>query len=65
MSAFLDGTSGLPHDADLETGLILTGGDRTWEPDDLAAVDSATSADPGRLRLRTAVNRLHDCPRDR
>jgi hypothetical protein len=55
--AFLDSTSEIPDDGDLETHLVVTdGARRTWEPDDLATVTSATATDPTWLQLQAAIN---------
>jgi hypothetical protein len=59
VTAFLDSTCAVPDEGDLEAHLVMTDGDRTWEPDDLTAVTTATAADPSWLRLRAAVNDLH------
>jgi hypothetical protein len=56
ITAFLDATSEVPDGGDLETHLALTDGARTWQPDDLAAVTSATTTDPAWLQLRAAIN---------
>jgi hypothetical protein len=46
VTAFLDATCEVPGDGELETHLVISDGTRTWEPDDLAAVITATAADP-------------------
>jgi hypothetical protein len=46
VSEFLDATSDVPDGGDLEEHFVLTDGDRTWNPDDLAAVHTATAEDP-------------------
>ena len=56
VTAFLDATSEVPDDGHLETYLVVTDGTRTWEPDDLAAVTTATATDPAWLRHQAAVN---------
>ena len=56
VTAFLDATSEVPDDGDLETHLVLTDGARTWQPGDLAAVTTATTTDPAWLQLRAAIN---------
>jgi hypothetical protein len=56
VTAFLDTTSEVPDDGDLETHLVLTDGARTWQPGDLAAVTTATTTDPAWLQLRAAIN---------
>ncbi|MEU6533359.1 hypothetical protein ABZ869_29715 [Streptomyces sp. NPDC046928] len=56
--AFLEATAEVPADgADLETCLLLTDGDRTWESDDLARVTMADATDPTWLRLQADINR--------
>lgn len=63
VTAFLDATSEVPEVPDgdhLEDHLVVTDGTRTWESDDLAAVDTAAAADPTWLRLRAAVNNARD-----
>ncbi|MBM9506574.1 hypothetical protein ITX44_18835 [Streptomyces sp. KK5PA1] len=60
LAAFLDATSEVPDDGDLETHLVLTDGSRTWEADDLGKVTTATATDPTWLRLRAAVNEVFD-----
>jgi len=56
VTAFLDATSEVPGDGNLETHLVISDGTRTWEPDDLAAVITATAADPTWLQLQAAIN---------
>jgi len=56
ITAFLDATSEVPDNGDLETHLVLTDGARTWQPGDLAAVTAATTTDPAWLQLRAAIN---------
>ncbi|MER7376603.1 hypothetical protein [Streptomyces lanatus] len=56
VTAFLDATSEIPDDGDLETHLVVTDGTRTWESDDLESVTTATSTDPTWLRLQAAIN---------
>lgn len=60
VSEFLDATSDVPDGGDLEEHLVLTDGDRTWNPDDLATVQTATAQDPTWLQLRAAVNEAWD-----
>ncbi|MDX2937527.1 hypothetical protein [Streptomyces ipomoeae] len=60
VTAFLDATSEVPDDGDLETHLVMTDGTRTWESDDLTTVTTAEATDPTWLRLQAAVNNLHD-----
>ena len=60
VTAFLDSTSEVPDDGDLETHLVISDGARTWEPDDLATVTTATAADPTWLQLRAAINNARD-----
>ncbi|MFI5528178.1 hypothetical protein ACIA8O_06410 [Kitasatospora sp. NPDC051853] len=57
VAAFLAATSELSADADLESGLVVTDGTRSWEADDLEAVTEADSTDPTWLQLRAAVNK--------
>jgi hypothetical protein len=57
VAAFLDASSEVPEEGELEDHLVVTNGARTWEPDALKAVTVATAADPAWLRLRAAVNK--------
>jgi hypothetical protein len=54
VTAFLDATSEV--NGDLEKYLVVTDGARSWEPDALDTVTTATATDPAWLRLRAAVN---------
>ncbi|WP_200825548.1 WD40 repeat domain-containing protein [Kibdelosporangium aridum] len=54
--AFLDSTSDVPDDGDLEDNLDVTDGTRSWTPDDRAAVTTATDTDPPWLQLTAAIN---------
>ena len=56
VTAFLDASSEVPDDGDLSTHLVVTDGIRTWEPDDLVAVTTATVTDPTWLRHQAAIN---------
>src|SRR6266545_4790711 len=59
VSAYLAGTEDVPDDvSDLESYLIVTDGERTWEPEDLETVTDATSSDPSWLQLRAMYNGL-------
>jgi hypothetical protein len=58
VAAFFDASSEVPDDVVLNKYLIVTNGDRTWNPDDLETVTTATETDPAWLRLRAAVNRV-------
>jgi hypothetical protein len=60
VTAFLDATSEVPDDGDLETHLVVTGGERTWEPEGLPTVTTATAADPTWLQLQAAINNARD-----
>nr|WP_260859538.1 WD40 repeat domain-containing protein [Streptomyces cupreus] len=60
VTAFLDSTSEVPEDGDLEEHLVVTDGARAWEPDDLATVDTATEADPTWLQLQSAINNARE-----
>ncbi|WP_225859237.1 hypothetical protein [Streptomyces albicerus] len=60
VTAFLDATSEVPDDGDLETHLVVTDGARTWESDDLATVTTATATDPTWLQLQAAINNARD-----
>lgn len=63
VTAFLDTTSDVPdvpEGGDLEAHLVVTDGARTWEPDDLEAVNTATATDPSWLQLQAAVNTARD-----
>jgi hypothetical protein len=55
-AAFLEGTSDVPPDGNLEAHLVLTDGQRTWGQEDLETVTTATSADPTWLQLQAAMN---------
>jgi hypothetical protein len=46
------------NDGILEDHLAVTDGTRTWEPDALEAVTSATEQDPTWLQHRAAINSL-------
>ncbi|MDX3798556.1 hypothetical protein [Streptomyces sp. AK04-3B] len=59
VAAFLEATSVIPDDGDLESHLVVTDGARTWGPDDLEAVTTATSTDPSWLQLKAAINHMH------
>ncbi|MGW2051862.1 hypothetical protein ACWCPF_43085 [Streptomyces sp. NPDC001858] len=56
VAAFLDATSEIPDDGDLESHLVITDGARTWESDDLETVTTAATTDPTWLRLQAAIN---------
>ncbi|MFF7211841.1 hypothetical protein ACFZAU_15125 [Streptomyces sp. NPDC008238] len=56
VAEFLEATCDVPDGGDLDEHLVLTDGDRTWNADDLAAVDTASAQDPTWLRLRAAIN---------
>lgn len=58
VAAFLDATSEIPHDADLEEHLEVTDGTNNWNPDNLSAVTTAADTDPMWLRHRAAINDL-------
>lgn len=60
VTAFLDATSEVPDEGDLETHLVVTDGARTWEPDSLATVTTATATDPTWLQLQAAINNARD-----
>lgn len=60
VSEFLDATSEVPDGRDLDEQLVLTDGDRDWNPYDLATVHTATAEDPTWLQLRVAINKLSD-----
>lgn len=53
---FIAGTTELPDDADLETSIVLTDGQRTWDASDLDQVTTTDDDDPTWLRLRAAIN---------
>ena len=55
--AFLASTSVVPDDRDLCAHLVVTDGVRTWEPDDLATVTTATETDPAWLRTTAMANK--------
>ncbi len=56
VTAFLDLTTEVPDDGNPGASLVVTDGTRTWEPDALETVTTATASDPTWLRLRAAVN---------
>ena len=58
VAAFLDATSEIPHDADIEEHLEVTDGARNWNPENLSAVTTAADTDPMWLRHRAAINDL-------
>ncbi|MEV0224423.1 hypothetical protein [Streptomyces sp. NPDC050704] len=58
VTAFLDATSEIPDDADLETDLVLTDGVTTWDSDDLATINTASITDPTWLQLQAAINNM-------
>ncbi|MBC9716919.1 hypothetical protein H9Y04_30740 [Streptomyces sp. TRM66268-LWL] len=58
--SFLDSSSEVPGDGDLEAHLLLTDGQRTWAEDDLETFTSAEPSDPMWLRLRAAVNKVRE-----
>jgi hypothetical protein len=60
VTAFLDTTSEVPDEGDLETHLVLSDVTQTWEPDDLATVITATATDPTWLQLQAAINNARD-----
>ncbi|MCT9011296.1 hypothetical protein [Streptomyces rhizosphaerihabitans] len=60
VSEFLDATSEVPDGGDLEEHLVLTDGERTWNSDDLATVDTATAEEPTWLQLRAAITKACD-----
>lgn len=60
VAAFLDATSEVPDDGDPESHLVVTDGARSWEPDDLATVTTASPTDPTWLQLQAAVNAMLD-----
>jgi hypothetical protein len=59
VAAFLDTSSEVPDDiVFLHKHLTVTSGERTWEPDDLESVTTATETDPTWLQISAAVNNL-------
>jgi hypothetical protein len=56
VTAFLEATSDVPADGDLESHLVLTDGSRSWKQDDLATVTTAEATDPTWLRIQAAMN---------
>jgi hypothetical protein len=60
VTAFLDATSDVPGDGDLEKHLVRTDGTRSWDSDDLTTVTTATATDPTWLRLQAALNTARD-----
>ena len=55
VEVFLDATSEIPHDVDLEEHLEVTDGARNWNSDSLSAVTTAADTDLW-LRHRAAIN---------
>jgi hypothetical protein len=60
VTVFMGATCEVPGDGDLETHLVISDGARTWQPGDLAAVITATAADPAWLQLQAAINNARD-----
>ncbi|MFE3001767.1 hypothetical protein ACFXG4_43160 [Nocardia sp. NPDC059246] len=60
VTAFLDATSEVPDDSDLDEQLIRTDGTRTWEQDNLETVTSASTADQTWLQLRALGNTVRN-----
>jgi hypothetical protein len=60
VSAFLDATSEVPDGDEWQEHLVLTDGDRVWNPVDLATVHTATAQDPVWLQLRATLNPMFD-----
>lgn len=58
VAAFLAATSDIDDDGDWEEQLVVTDGTRTWEPQDLATVTSATATDPTWLQIQAAMNNV-------
>jgi hypothetical protein len=56
VAAFLASTSVVPDDRELWKHLVMSDGVRTWSPDDLATVTTATEADPAWLWTRASAN---------
>lgn len=56
VTAFLDATSDVPEDDDMERHLVVTDGAQTWSQNDLETVTAATDTDPTWLQLRAAIN---------
>ena len=57
VAAFLTSASMIPDDRTLWAHLVTTDGVRTWNPDDLATITTASAADPAWLQTRAAGNR--------
>ncbi|MFJ8596963.1 hypothetical protein [Streptomyces sp. NPDC093598] len=60
VAAFLEAPSEVPDDGDLWAHLVTTDGERTWEPDDLETVATASVSDPSWLQLRAVINSARD-----
>ena len=58
VAAFVDATSEIPHNANLEEHLEVTDGALSWNPENLPAVTTAADTDPMWLRHRAAINDL-------
>lgn len=57
---YLEGTSELPDDGDLDTDLVVSDGDQVWGSDDLTTVTSAAATDPTWLQLTAFINNARD-----
>jgi WD40 repeat protein len=58
VTSFLDGTSEVADDDDF----VITDGSRTWQPDDLSEVSTASPTDPTWLQLQAAINTAREQP---
>ncbi len=56
VTTFVASTSEVPNNDPLWEHFVTTDGTRTWTSDDRATVTTATTADPGWLQLRAAIN---------
>lgn len=60
VAEFLDSTSEVPDDGDLEDHLVRTDGRHIWEADDVANVTRADETHPTWLQLQAAFNALRE-----
>ncbi|WP_364705424.1 WD40 repeat domain-containing protein [Streptomyces ossamyceticus] len=60
VAEFLDSTSEVPADGDLEDHLVRTDGRRIWDADEVANATRADETDPTWLQLQAAFNALRE-----
>jgi WD40 repeat protein len=60
VTAFVEATSEVADDADLEDTLLVTDGTRSWEPEEIETVTTAANTDPTWLRLQAALNNVRN-----